>query len=162
MEPHHVLFGLLVVNHFGAFQDAPLGDGMGIVPFHHFQGDSLVLPVVQVLGGIAVDTHLGVVARVALHLVFPVPVVGPLVVEDAAAVGVDVDAVVVRPDFSGLEGSVLDGGVRRGKDGGAAKQEEGQQRFDDIGHGSEDAEVVSEWSGWPYSLSHALERAYRA
>ena len=38
---------------------------------------------------------------------------GILVVKDAAAVGVNVHAVVVRPDFSGLERRVPDGGDRK-------------------------------------------------
>ena len=160
MEPHHVLFGLLVVDHLGAFQDAAFGDGVGVVPFHHFQGDSLVLPVVQVPGGIAVHAHLGAVSGVPLHLVLPVPVVGALVVQDAAAVGIDVHAVVVRPDFTGLEGRVPDRRFRGGDGARAAEQAERQKGFHGVCHGRNGVEVRDEGgSGCPYSLSHARERA---
>ena len=40
------------------------------------------------------NPYLGIVSCVPLHLVFSVPVIGSLVVQDAAAVGVDVRAVV--------------------------------------------------------------------
>ena len=126
VEPHHVLSCLFVVNHFGAFQDAALGDGVGMVPLHHLQGDSFVLPVIEVFGGIAVNPYLGIVSCVPLHLVFSVPVIGSLVVQDAAAVGVDVRAVVVRPDFSGSEGGVFNWGFCCGNGEKAACQISGK------------------------------------
>ena len=163
VEPHHVLSGLFVVNHFGAFQDAALGDGVGMVPLHHLQGDSFVLPVIEVFGGIAVNPYLGIVSCVPLHLVFPVPVIGSLVVQDAAAVGVDVRAVVVRPDFSGSEGSMFNWGFCGGDGSRTVKQAERQKRFHGIYHGRDSVEIEDgEGSGWPYSLSQARERAYRA
>ena len=47
--------------------------------------------------------YLSEVAGFAFDFVFAEPVLGLGVVEDAAAVGVDVGAVVVGPEFAGVE-----------------------------------------------------------
>ena len=77
--------------------------------------------------------------------------------------GVDVRAVVVRPDFSGSEGSMFNWGFCGGDGSRTVKQAERQKRFHGIYHGRDSVEIEDgEGSGWPYSLSQARERAYRA
>ncbi len=59
------------------------------------------------------DADVGLVSRLALNLVLSEPVIGALVKQDAAAVGIDVDCVVVVPELSGNEPStfILPGGT---------------------------------------------------
>ncbi len=49
------------------------------------------------------DANMGGVARGTLDLVLSEPVIGAVLVENTAAMGIDGHAMVVRPDFSGMK-----------------------------------------------------------
>lgn len=58
---------------------------------------------------------LRVIARVAFDLVLAKPVIDAVVQEEAAAVGIDMHAVVIGPEFARFEGNMFLGPVGRSK-----------------------------------------------
>ena len=121
MEPHDEFAGGGAEEDFGTFEDTVfleigffIGDG---------EGDAAVGPVEEVGGGIDVDADLGFVSGGPFGFVFAEPVVGVVVEEDSAAVGVDGDGVVVGPEVAGVEGG-LRIGCERGFDGACGDAEE--------------------------------------
>ena len=97
MEVHHVLAGLRIAHHLRALDDAP---GLDVMP--DFVGDrkrdAAVGPVDEVFGRVAMDADKRTVAEIAVYLVLAEPVPGVPILEDAAAVRVDVIPFVVVPD----------------------------------------------------------------
>src|SRR5690606_206064 len=105
-------------DHFRALDDAAACDFAVRIVLDR-EGDAFVFPAVEIGGRITAHADLGAVAAAAFRLVFAEPVVNAFVVEHAAAVGVDVDAIGVRPDFARLEAA---GGRRAGE----REREEGE------------------------------------
>ena len=124
MEPHAELLGGGVVDDLGSFEDAAALD-VGTAVVADAEGHAAVVPVEEVLGGIAGDADEGIGGPVGL--VLAEPVVGVAVVEHTAAVGVDVLPAVIGPEFAGADGGALGLGLlteeRRGEgeEGGEAE-----------------------------------------
>ena len=132
VEPHHELPGLCVKDDFGAFKDAAFGD-IGLRIIGDPQGDAFILPVDEIvlIGRVTVDADLGVVAGIAGHFVFAEPPNFAAITEEATAVGVDVVAIVVLPEFSGTDEGLRRGG---GRQQGRSKREQ-EQGGEEVSHG---------------------------
>ena len=97
MEEHYILAGLRIAHHLRALDDTP---GLDIMPdcVGDRKRDAAVGPIDEILRRIAMYAYESAVAEVAVNLVFPEPIPPIAVLEDAAAVSVDVISVVVIPD----------------------------------------------------------------
>ena len=102
MEPHHVLPRLLIENHLRTLQDTAFYDRARLV-VRDRQGDSLVFPVIQVFGRVAMDADQGYISPFTFRFVLAEPIISVALLQHAAAMSIDVHAVVVRPDFTGFE-----------------------------------------------------------
>ncbi len=105
MRPHDEGVGALVEEHLGALKDATLFDRVARLGADG-ENNALVLPVVEVGGGVTTDADLRVIAGIALDFEFAVPVVNSVVKEKSAAVGIDVNAARIEPLFAGLKAVV--------------------------------------------------------
>ena len=97
MKVHHILTGLRIAHHLRALDDAP---GLDIMPdcVGNRKRDAAVGPVDEVFGRVAMDADKRTVAEIAVYLVLAEPVPDVPILEDAAAVRVDVIPFVVVPD----------------------------------------------------------------
>jgi hypothetical protein len=102
VEPHHELAGAFVVDDFGALQNTATGD---IVDWRiaNRKNDPFILPVVQVGGGVTGDPDLRFVALGSGDLELNEPVVGALMKEQPAAMGIERQTTRIIPDLSGLK-----------------------------------------------------------
>ena len=110
VQPHHVLLRLRVVDDLRPLDDAGRVERVLRVVLDGREDDALVLPAEEVSRRVAGDSDrvdppeqplLG--GRVRRVLVLAEPVVRALVVQDAAAVGLDGPAGGVEPDLAGAE-----------------------------------------------------------
>ena len=105
-QPADKLFRALVVEDVGPVHaGAGVQGGVGVL---WLRGDdkSLVLPVVQVGGGVAPHAPVpNAVFAVGFFLVFPIPIIGAVQVHHRAAVGLDALALGVQPGLAGADGA---------------------------------------------------------
>jgi len=123
VEPHDV-FARGVFDDLRALEDTALGDRTRRI-VGDGERDAVVFPIPQVFRRVDVDTDLRVVAGIAADLVFAEPIIDAVVEQDTAAVGVDVDALVVLPNLARSENGR--GFGRGGVDGGNGKRRDGDQ-----------------------------------
>jgi hypothetical protein len=100
MKPHHEFSRLLIVNDLRSFEDAATDDVAGRV-FRNLQSDSLVLPVDQIPGRVAMYADLRTVPRLALGHVLAEPVIRSGMEQDSSSMRIDGNTVAVIPNFSG-------------------------------------------------------------
>src|ERR1035437_2287323 len=102
MKPHHELFRARIEDDFWSFENATARDRtLRIIA--HGQRDAFVAPVVKIARGINMDADVRRVAHFASEMVFAEPEINSIVKQNAAAVGVDMDTIVVRPQFAGAK-----------------------------------------------------------
>jgi hypothetical protein len=102
VKPYYILFRDRIIESPRPFDDASFHDVTGRL-LRDGQGDPLVLPVIEIRRGIAVDAHMGDISTFASGLVLPKPIVGSVLTWNSAAMGVDRNAVVVEPKFAGVK-----------------------------------------------------------
>jgi hypothetical protein len=73
---------------------------------HDREGDTFVVPVVEVGRAVAMDPDLSRVARFAFDFMLAEPVINTVMKQHPAAMGVDVRTVIVQPKMGGFETAV--------------------------------------------------------
>ncbi len=61
------------------------------------EGDAFIFPVIKVGAAVAVDANLGRITAPAGNFMFAKPVPGVMILEEATTMGVDMNAIVIRP-----------------------------------------------------------------
>ena len=97
VEIHDEFSGLAAEDHLGAFDALAAADGTCRI-VRNSQRYAAVRPMLKIGGTVYVDSDPGKPAVPAGSFVFAIPVPDALVFEHGTAVGVDVDAVIVRPE----------------------------------------------------------------
>jgi hypothetical protein len=69
------------------------------LPFAHLQRNAFVLPVIQILGRVDRDPHIGSIATRSFGLELSKPEVCPIAEEESSTMRVDGHAAGVRPQF---------------------------------------------------------------
>ena len=101
MKPHDILVILLVIDHFRTFQNTAFRYAMCRIIRHDRQSDTFVFPIIQILGGITVNTDQGIISGCSFRLMLAKPVIGITGMKNTATVSIDMRPIVIRPQFTG-------------------------------------------------------------
>ena len=103
VEPHHKLFGLLTIDDLGTLEHAAPLQVVALL-IHYGKRHTAVGPVGEVLR--LVTSHPYQSRAGGVGLVLTIPIIGAFVGHHSATMGIDVDAAVVGPQLSGLDGTL--------------------------------------------------------
>jgi hypothetical protein len=102
MKPHDEPAGGIVVKHLWPFEDASAGD-LAFLIVDYAKGYAGICPVVKICRRVNVYANVRHVTLFAGELVFAKPVVNSIMEEQPAAMRIDVNAIVIRPQLAGLK-----------------------------------------------------------